>query len=133
MAKKNDKTKIGQFIRSLREKKGWTQEELANVLETSQSSIARMENGDQNFTTETLERVSQALNHPIVRLADETSTDFKIRGGGQLSGTIQTNTSKNGAMGLLCAALLNRGKTTLFGIPYIEEVNRILEEIGRAS
>jgi UDP-N-acetylglucosamine 1-carboxyvinyltransferase len=55
------------------------------------------------------------------------SIDFVVKGGKKLSGTIKTNYSKNGAMGLLCGALLNFGTTTLRGIPRIEEVNRILE------
>jgi UDP-N-acetylglucosamine 1-carboxyvinyltransferase len=57
----------------------------------------------------------------------DNSLDFKIEGGRELRGEIDTNTSKNGAMGLLCASLLNKGVTTLHGIPRIEEVNRIIE------
>lgn len=52
---------------------------------------------------------------------------IKITGGKQLSGAVETNTSKNGAMALLCGALLNTGTTTLHGIPAIEEVERLLE------
>jgi UDP-N-acetylglucosamine 1-carboxyvinyltransferase len=46
---------------------------------------------------------------------------------GKLKGEITTNTSKNGAMGLICASLINSGKTTLHKVPRIEEVNRVLE------
>ena len=53
--------------------------------------------------------------------------DFKIVGGKKLSGTIETNTSKNGALGLFCASLLNKSQTTLHGIPKIEEISRIIE------
>lgn len=53
--------------------------------------------------------------------------DFKIIGGRKLSGTIQTNTSKNGALGLFCASLLNKQVTILHGIPRIEEISRIIE------
>ena len=53
--------------------------------------------------------------------------DFQIIGGKKLSGTIQTNTSKNGALGLFCASLLNKQSTTLHGIPNIEEISRIIE------
>lgn len=53
--------------------------------------------------------------------------DFVIEGGHPLSGTTTVNASKNGAMGLMCAALLNKKSTTLKNIPRIEEVNRILE------
>jgi UDP-N-acetylglucosamine 1-carboxyvinyltransferase len=126
MPKLSEKQKIGQFISQLREERQLTQEDLAHALETSQSSIARIENGEQNVTTDTLAKISKALNHKIISLADN-SVDFQIVGGGQLSGEITTNTSKNGAMGLLCASLLNQGKTILHGIPRIEEVNRILE------
>ena len=53
--------------------------------------------------------------------------NFKIVGGRKHSGTIQTNTSKNGAMGLFCASLLNKAETILHGIPRIEEIFRIIE------
>ncbi len=55
------------------------------------------------------------------------SLDFRIEGGTKLHGSVATNYSKNGAMGLLCASLLNKGKTKLYGIPRIEEVYRIIE------
>ncbi len=57
----------------------------------------------------------------------KNSIDFEIHGGKKLSGSIRTGYSKNGSVGLLCASLLNRGKTTLHGIARIEEVNRIVE------
>lgn len=53
--------------------------------------------------------------------------DFEIEGGQRLSGQIVTNASKNGAVHLFAAALVNRGKTTLSNIPRIEEVNRFIE------
>ena len=53
--------------------------------------------------------------------------DFRVKGGKKLSGTIKTNFSKNGSVGLLCASLLNKGKTTLHGIARIEEVYRVIE------
>ncbi|MES2315409.1 MAG: UDP-N-acetylglucosamine 1-carboxyvinyltransferase [Patescibacteria group bacterium] len=55
------------------------------------------------------------------------SIDFEINGGKKLSGTIHTGYSKNGSVGLLCASVLNRGKTILHGIARIEEVYRIIE------
>lgn len=56
-----------------------------------------------------------------------SSIDFEVEGGHKLAGSIKTNFSKNGSVGLLCASLLNRGKTTLNGIARIEEVNRVIE------
>lgn len=56
-----------------------------------------------------------------------TSIDFQVNGGKKLHGSIQTNFSKNGSVGLLCASLLNSGITTLHGIARIEEVYRVIE------
>jgi UDP-N-acetylglucosamine 1-carboxyvinyltransferase len=55
------------------------------------------------------------------------SMDFVIEGGRKLKGNVTVNSSKNGAMGLLAASLLNKGVTLLKNIPHIEEVNRIME------
>ncbi len=55
------------------------------------------------------------------------TTDLIVKGGKKLKGTIETNTSKNGTMGLLAASLLNRGRTVLRGVPQIEELNRMVE------
>jgi len=55
------------------------------------------------------------------------SIDFQVNGGRKLHGTIKTNFSKNGSVGLLCASLLNSGTTTLHGIARIEEVSRVIE------
>lgn len=53
--------------------------------------------------------------------------NFVIEGGKTLSGSVETSRSKNGAVALLAASLLNKGKTTLHKVPKIEEVNRLIE------
>lgn len=53
--------------------------------------------------------------------------NFLIKGGEKLSGEITTNASKNAAVSLLCASLLNKKKTLLKNVPRIEEVNRIID------
>ncbi len=117
--------KIGEFIKLLREERGLTQAAFAKLLKTSQPAVARMEAGGQNFTTKELQKVSHVLNRNIVGITE--SLDFKITGGKKLSGSINTSYSKNGSTVLLCAALINKNKTTLHGIARIEEVNRIME------
>ena len=117
--------RIGSFIQSLREARGMTQEDFAKALKTSQSAVARMETGHQNMTTELLGKVSAVLGHKIVSL--NNTMDFEIHGGKKLSGSVKINYSKNGSVGLLCASLLNKGKTTLHGIAEIEEVKRVIE------
>ncbi len=120
--------KIGKFIADLRDQKGLTQEDLAKLLDTTQSAVARIESGKQNLTTEMLSKISKVLNRQLINLPE--SLNFQIEGGHPLSGTITTNSSKNGAMVLLCAALLNKDKTTLKNMPRIEEVNRIVEVLN---
>ncbi len=63
----------------------------------------------------------------IIKKKAPTSIDFQVNGGKKLHGSIQTNFSKNGSVGLLCASLLNSGTTTLHGIARIEEVYRVIE------
>lgn len=121
----NSQQKIGQLIKSIRERKSLTQSEFAKRLKTSQSAVARMESGRQNFTAQELEKISIALENKIISI--DQSIDFKIEGGHKLKGEISTNASKNGALGLLCASLLNKSKTILHGIPRIEEVFRLIE------
>ncbi len=58
---------------------------------------------------------------------DKPIVNIEVQGGKKLHGQIRTNTSKNGAVGLLCASLLNSGTTTLHRVPKIEEVHRIIE------
>ena len=120
-----EQKKIGNLIKELREHRFMTQKDFAKALGTSQSSVPRMEKGEQNFTTELLSKISSVLNHQIV--STSKSIDFEVQGGKKLSGTIKTNFSKNGSVGLLCASLLNRGTTTLHGIARIEEVYRVIE------
>lgn len=57
----------------------------------------------------------------------QDATGFRINGGKSLQGEITINTSKNAAVGLLCASLLNSGHTILHRIARIEEVFRIIE------
>ncbi|MBL4644585.1 MAG: UDP-N-acetylglucosamine 1-carboxyvinyltransferase [Candidatus Pacebacteria bacterium] len=117
--------KIGLFIRELRRKRGLTQKAFANALKTSQSAVARMEKGDQNLSTSQLLKISDVLHHQVVGL--KRSVDFEIEGDHKLHGTAVTNTSKNGALALMCASLLNKAPTILHGIPRIEEIYRMIE------
>jgi UDP-N-acetylglucosamine 1-carboxyvinyltransferase len=118
---------IGAMIARLREDRHLTQAELGEKVGTTQSVIARIEKGEQNLSTETLAKLSKALNHEIIQISKGGTVNFRIEGGHKLSGSIKVRTSKNGAVGILCASLLNRGTTTIKNAPKIEEVNRIVE------
>ncbi|HIA92049.1 TPA: UDP-N-acetylglucosamine 1-carboxyvinyltransferase [Candidatus Saccharibacteria bacterium] len=117
---------IAASIRKIRKSQKLTQAEFAEKLGTSQSAVTRMEQGKQNFSLEMLDRISEVLGKELISLSDG-STNFVIEGGNKLKGAITVNTSKNAAVGLMCAALLNKGQTTLKNAPKIEEVYRIIE------
>ncbi len=117
---------IGSQIADIREAQGMTQGELARLLKTTQSAIARIEGGKQNVSADMLKKLSKALKKNLVTLSPGT-VNLSITGGKKLHGTVITSTSKNGAVGLLCASLLNKGKTVLRRVPRIEEVHRIIE------
>jgi UDP-N-acetylglucosamine 1-carboxyvinyltransferase len=100
--------------------------ELADLLGTSQSAVARIEQGKQNLSLEMLARIGEARQR--VRLPGHSGPQhLRIVGGQKLSGSIPVKTSKNAAVALLCASLLNKGRTTLRSLARIEEVNRIIE------
>src|SRR4051794_28765807 len=121
--------RIGNLIRDARKHRGWTQQQLADVLATSQSAINRIERGHQNLSLEMLARIGEALDSEIVSLG-AGPTHLRVTGPTKLSGSIDVKSSKNAGVALLCASLLNRGRTTLRKVARIEEVNRLLEVLA---
>ncbi|HEY8653304.1 MAG TPA: UDP-N-acetylglucosamine 1-carboxyvinyltransferase [Dermatophilaceae bacterium] len=119
--------RIGTLIRDARRHQGLTQNDLAGSLGTSQSAVARIEQGKQNLSLEMLARIGQSLDSEFVSLGHSGPQHLRIVGGTKLSGAIDVKTSKNAAVALLCASLLNHGRTTLRNLARIEEVNRIIE------
>lgn len=118
--------KIGQLIAQIRQERGLTQAEFARQLATSQSAVNRMERGKQNLSLDTLGRISDVLNKQLIALGT-SAVNLRIEGGHSLHGDITLKTSKNAAVGLLCASLLNHGVTRFNNFPRIEEVYRIIE------
>ncbi|MDQ3479810.1 MAG: helix-turn-helix domain-containing protein, partial [Actinomycetota bacterium] len=122
--------RIGDLIRNARRHRGYTQAQLADILGTSQSALNRIERGHQNVTLDTLARIGEALDSGIVSLGAPELVHLQVVGGTTLSGSIDVKTSKNAGVALLCASLLNKGRTTLRKVARIEEVNRILEVLN---
>lgn len=123
------KGRIGNLIRDARKHRGLTQAQLAELLSTSQSAINRIEKGHQNLSLEMLARIGEALDSEIVALG-AGPTHLRVQGPTTLAGSIDVKTSKNAGVALLCASLLNRGRTTLRKVARIEEVNRLLEVLN---
>ncbi|MCA9349205.1 UDP-N-acetylglucosamine 1-carboxyvinyltransferase [Candidatus Saccharibacteria bacterium] len=117
--------KIGILIQRTRQQRNITQADLAKLIGTSQSAINRIEHGKQNLSLETIARISDALDKQLMKVSDSVS--LRIHGGKELHGAIEVNTSKNAAVHLLCASLLNSGTTRLKKVARIEEVFRIIE------
>ncbi len=122
----NTNEKIGHLIAQIRQERGLTQAEFAKRLATSQSAVNRMEHGKQNLSLETMGRISDVLNKQLISLSGK-AVNLRIEGGHELSGEITLKNSKNAAVGLLCASLLNYGVTRFTNFPKIEEVFRIIE------
>ena len=119
--------KIGRLITQIRQERNMTQAEFARRMHTSQSAVNRIEHGKQNLSLETLGRISEVLNKTIISIGESSTINLQIEGGHELRGEISIKTSKNAAVALLCASLLNRGTTKLLNVARIEEVNRIIE------
>lgn len=118
---------IGRVVERLRIEKGWTQAQLADAIGSSQSAIHRIEKGRQNVSLDLTKKLSSALGGQILSVNNSVSQSYRINGGKELHGEAIINTSKNAAVALLCASLLNSGTTTLKHLARIEEVFRIIE------
>ncbi|WP_375143341.1 helix-turn-helix domain-containing protein [Domibacillus sp. A3M-37] len=51
-----------------RKKRGWTQENLAEELQTKQSVISRIESGNQNLTLDTLKSIADIFDTDVPSL-----------------------------------------------------------------
>ena len=85
--------RIGNLIRDARRHKGMTQTDLATSLGTSQSAVARIEQGGQNLSLEMLARIGEALDSEFVSLGHSQPQHLRVVGGAQLSGSIEVKTS----------------------------------------
>lgn len=123
---KDTNNRLGALISELRQIRGLTQAEFAQKLGTSQSAVNRIEKGNQNLSLDMLARISEVLHKPLISVGNQ-GVNLRIEGGQELKGSITLKTSKNAAVGLLCASLLNKGTTIFKSFPRIEEVFRIIE------
>jgi transcriptional regulator with XRE-family HTH domain len=59
---------LGDAVRKLREKKGYTLRELASVASVAYTAIGRIENGAMNFDHATIERIAKSLDTDVPTL-----------------------------------------------------------------
>ena len=58
---------------------------------------------------------------------------YIVKGGNKLEGTVKISGSKNAALPIIAASILNKGKTTLYNVPDIHDTKmmfEILKKIG---
>jgi transcriptional regulator with XRE-family HTH domain len=61
---------VASRIRDLREERGWSQEQLAEIAHLSRDAVSRIERGDRGPRLETVEQLINALNVPVTRFFD---------------------------------------------------------------
>ena len=127
-------TRIGNLIRDARKHRGLTQNQLADLLGTSQSAVNRIEQGQQNLSLEMLARIGEALDSEFVSLGHAAPTHLRVIGPTTLLGLHRRqDVARTPASRCSARRLLNRGKTTLRNVARIEEVNRLLEVLTSSA
>ena len=71
-----DQKKIGQFIKSLRENKNWSQETLANKMFVDRTKVNKLENGARNVQLEDVILLSKIFN---ISLEEILSGEIKTK------------------------------------------------------
>ncbi len=61
---------LGEKILSLRNKKGWSQEQLAKKIGTGAGQIRRVEKGEANSSINMLRRIAKALEVSLIEIVD---------------------------------------------------------------
>jgi DNA-binding XRE family transcriptional regulator len=57
--------KMGETIREIREKRGYSQDQLAEIMEVNRSTISKIENGKFSFSIDYLSKFSWFLNFDL--------------------------------------------------------------------
>ena len=109
--------------------RGLSPEQVATALDIDTADLRAIETGARELDLTRLTSIATTLQDPSLAPTARTM-HLRIKGGTQLAGSIDVRSSKNAAVALLCASLLNKGRTVLEGIAQIEEVNRILEVLS---
>ena len=68
---------VGENIRAYRKKQDWSQEEMAEMADTSVNTIHRVENGKHTVSLDTVFAISDALNVPVEKLCPERFANIK--------------------------------------------------------
>ena len=125
----NHSESLGRLVRDARMQRGLSPEQVATALNIDTSDLRAIEIGARELDLASITDIAATLQDPALAPSPRTM-HMRIKGPTELSGSIDVRSSKNAAVALLCASLLNKGRTVLEGIAQIEEVNRILEVLS---
>jgi len=67
---KDNRFKIGTAIREIRERRGYSQDHLAEIMDVDRSTISKIENGKFSFSIDYLTKISLALEFEL-KLVDK--------------------------------------------------------------
>lgn len=67
--------KLGETIREIREKKGYNQEQLADIMKVSRTTISKIENGKFNCSMDYLSKFSWFLGFEITINKNNTNNE----------------------------------------------------------
>jgi len=88
MTTKQDRSRIGERVRTLRKQRSWTQAQLAKLLGVSQNYLSVLERGKGSFTAEHLLKILKTFNVPV---------DYFAAGRGQREDQLQSALARFGA------------------------------------
>lgn len=71
------KVRFGIRLRQLRQRKGWSQDQLARKAGLNSSYIGRIERAERNITLEVVEKLAEALDIPVKSLFEFDDMDSK--------------------------------------------------------
>ena len=58
-------------------------------------------------------------------------SEYIIKGGRKISGEVTISGSKNAALPIIAASILNKGKTTLYNVPNIHDTQMMFEILNK--
>ena len=62
------RNRLGERIRKFRSKRGWSQEEFADICQINRSYMGRIERGELNLTLESLKKIGKGLDITVSEL-----------------------------------------------------------------
>ena len=71
--------RLGEYLRSVRERRGWSQEDLASECGLHRTYIGAVERGEYNVTLLTLRRITDALGISLLDAVKGTSRGRRKR------------------------------------------------------